>query len=196
MRSHVFTAMLDSLPGKNGSSSSSTPEPIELPDDGAGLKLFFNALYSNNPFRLFTGTNTVTICDLAHKYDCPELLSASYNAAHRLARRSKLVGGPHPTIPELLLLSQTTQNLAIKHSILGKGLASFCKVLTPRRCLVHPHELLPCYHKTKACGGGDVLDGATRAVLCKLSPATLVDCLDSVLVDLKDKFVARPARLY
>jgi hypothetical protein len=121
LRSPVFAAMLQSLATPpllcNGSA---TDEPIELSDSGADLELFFKALYSNNPFALFTGANAVHICKLAHKYACTELLSASYATALKFSKTAILAGGPQPTLPELLLLSQETQNPAILNAILRK----------------------------------------------------------------------------
>ena len=121
LRSPVFAAMLQSLAMPpllcNGSA---TDEPIELSDSGADLELFFKALYSNNPFVFFTGANTVHICKLAHKYACTELLSASYATALKFSKTAILAGGPQPTLPELLLLSQETQNPAILNAILRK----------------------------------------------------------------------------
>jgi hypothetical protein len=174
-------------------SSENDSEPIELPESGNDLFLLFQALYANDPYQLMTKHTVVSITKNAHKYAAGELEAAGLSVARRLAKKCKM-SGTTPTIPELLLLSQETQNTALLNAIVTKSMAGFRLAATPtaaraggvpisatRCCVLHPGEPLPCYYRTAGCVGLTQLDDEGRALLCKLSPKTLVVIIEALL---------------
>jgi hypothetical protein len=163
--------------------------------------LLFQALYANDPYTLLTASNVVPLCRVAHKYACGEVEAAGLKTAKGLAKKCKM-SGTVPTIPELLLLSQQTQNKVLLNSILTKDMKSFNLVPTPTvtapggvlppggvaksYCVVHPQELLHpgsgCYYKTPQCGPAPHMDEAGRALLLKLSPKLLLLIIEGLLL--------------
>jgi hypothetical protein len=179
MRSPVFEAMLSSL-------DETEPDdgPIVLPDKGPTLKVFFEALYSNSPLALVKPTNVVDLCFLANKYSAKELESLCRAYAGRFLQKHAKLSGTFPSVPDLLLLGQRTQDASFLTTVLaGGGVASFCASTTPgvQHCVAHPIERIPCYYGTPACRAKQVLQPSAKAVLEKLNPKTLVAILESLV---------------
>jgi hypothetical protein len=124
MRSPVLAAMLSGAPGADAGS-----DAISLPEDGAGLKLFFRALYSNAPDTLIAPANIVGLTRLAHKYACDELLDLCWNQLGRLLREKEVLWTETTvTLPQFLLLAQECSNekaLALVLDAPTKKLARF-----------------------------------------------------------------------
>jgi hypothetical protein len=197
LRSPVFGAMLESLPqaAGGGTTLGGSGEPIELKESGQDLLVFFRSLYANDPYQLLKNSS-LRVCKIAHKYGCDELRAASYAVAQRSIKKAKLtVSTTSPSIPELLLLAQETQNPAILTAILTKGVDSFCTArpvqrglaVTPHRCILHPAEQIPCYYKTPGCRGPAPLDDLARTQLAQLNPATLVKIIESLVATVVDR---------
>jgi hypothetical protein len=180
IRSPYFAAILEG--------SEAGDEPVELPVCGKGLRLFFKALYSHHPHSLVTGANVVTLCSLANRFSCAELVKATSDIARRLVKKAKLSGGPAPTLPALAKLAQDISSKTLLDAVLVKVISTVDARVLPtalgRGCPQHPGEPLPCYFKCPAAPqrtGEDNLDAAGKGLLSQLSPKTLVRLIDSLI---------------
>jgi hypothetical protein len=218
MRSPVFAAMLESvgppkavvarealgLDNDAAATGVRVSTPVELPEGGAELTLLFACLYSNDPNALLTKANVVRLCSLAHKYGCLELQRAAFALAKMLAKGATLVGTT-PTLPELLVLGQVTQDTSLLDAVLQRGMDAFCapapgaasNSTSPPparyagRCPTHPRQPLPCAYKCPALAPPEVLDARGRRLLAKLNAATLVALVEALVAALVAKSPAR-----
>lgn len=156
IRSPVLAAML----GSRGADAVS--DPISLPETGAGLKLFFRALYSNTPHSLIAPATLVGLTRLAHKYACDELLDLCWNRLSRLLRKKEVLWtGTTVTLPQFLLLAQECSNTKALTLVLGAPAKTLARFVPPglaadaaakaqallAPCPLHPGQLAStCYY--------------------------------------------------
>ena len=93
MRSPVFASML-------ASEHTTTNKPIELPESGDQLRLFFECLNANLP-QISAGIDVCTIASLSHKYCCLELETLCSKELQQMAEKVRL--DTRPNIADLLL---------------------------------------------------------------------------------------------
>ena len=191
LRSPVFAAMLTTHPGalaEGSAAGAGDAEPIVLPESGADLQLLFQAMYSNDPHSVMTEANVVRLCALSHKYGATELEQAALKAARRTVAKAKL-SGTKPSIPELLVLSQTIRDKTILDAIVKRGMASFCAPaaggapapLPALYCPQHGYEPIPCIHGCRPPPTPTALDAAGKALLAKLNSKTLVKLISALV---------------
>jgi hypothetical protein len=200
MRSPVFASML-------ASEHTTTNEPIELPESGDELGLFFECLYSNSPQqKLSAGLDVCTIARLSHKYCCLELETLCSRQLQKMAVKVRL--DTSPNLADLLLCAQNTKNEALTATIVGRPMEKLFSATpskaTPNRCAVHPAQRVPCCYQTASCtqlpppAPPFQLDQKHKDVLSKLNSKTLVSLIEKISGALAETVAATTAarRLY
>jgi hypothetical protein len=186
LRSPVFSSML-------AMNNANPDEPIMLAERADELKMFFHALYSNSPQMLLKdGATTCSLARLSHKYAAHELELLCDSHLKRLARRAKFTC-TKPSVGDILLVAQETQNDSLTKGILALPMTKLCawtaapQPAAPMTCVIHAQRL-PCYYQSASCTQlpavevGPTLSPTAMAVLTKLSPKTLVALIQQLML--------------
>ena len=194
LRSPVFSAMLEG----HGDVDSACTAPIQLTDRGTHLRSLFEVMYSNDPQRVITADNVVSLCAIAHKYGATELRRAALEYARKLVKNARM-SGTRPTIPDLLTMGQIVQDDGLLAVVLKRGMAALCSrsaADATAYCTQHTHQPLPCPYGCMPPPQPELLDDAARQTLTKLNPSTLVALIDGLCMEFNGKPPRRSRQLY
>ena len=139
-------------------------------------------MYANAPAALIKPDNVVSLCRLAHKYNCAELQAVCWRAIMRkLLKTATWDGrGKTPNLAELLVLGEQCSNDSLLQVVLGHasrfagGSPSATPAVGPppfmpaySTCAVHFGEPLTdglCYHRGPTCGPSAASIAAAAAI--------------------------------